>query len=492
MKDLKQKTIRGGLAKAIAQGTNFALRLGSVMILARLLDPKDFGLVGMVTAVIGIFNVFKDFGLSAAAVQRKTVTEEQSSALFWINLLVGATLGLVTLALAPVVVKFYREPRLFGLTAVLATGFLFNAAGVQHAALLERQMRFTALAVIDIVSLVTSTMVGIGMAMHGYGYWALVATTLVTSCVYTIGMWLVTAWIPGRPSKGADIRSMLRFGGTVTLSGLVMYIASNLEKVLLGRFWGVEAIGLYGRAYQLINIPTDNLNSTVGGVAFAALSRLQDQPNRLKSYFLKGYSLVLSLTVPITFACALFASDMIAVFLGPKWKDAVPIFRLLAPTTLAFAIVNPLGWLLSSLGMVGRGLKIVLVLAPIMVGGYVLGLPYGPKGVAMGYSAVMIVCIIPLITWAVRGTVISLRDILLTVSRPLLSGAVAAGVVLSLQFLYWARLFPLPRLVIGTSLLFGTYFGMLLFVMGQKLFYLDLLQTFRRRYLVEEEVLVST
>jgi PST family polysaccharide transporter len=270
-----------------------------------------------------------------------------------------------------------------------------------------------------------------------------------------------------------------------------MYVASNFEKILLGRFWGVDALGLYGRAYQLINIPTDNLNSAAGGVAFAALSRLQGEPSRLRSYFLKGYSLVLSLTIPIAFAGSLFANDMISVFLGPKWKGAAIVFRLLAPTTLAFAILNPLGWLLDSLGLVGRGLKIALVLGPVMIAGYALGLPYGPKGVALAYSAVMIVCVIPLITWATHGTVISVRDILLTVGRPLLSGAVAAGVALGLQSLYGARLSALPRLAIGASFLLGTYLGMLLYVMGQKLFYLDLLQGFTRRSPAEEEILAS-
>ena len=115
---------------------------------------------------------------------------------------------------------------------------------------------------------------------------------------------------------------MLRFGGTITLNGLVVYVAYNLEKVLLGRFWGADALGIYGRAYQLINIPTDNLNSAIGGVAFSALSRLQNDPVRLKSYFLKGYSLVISLTIPITIFCALFADDIVLVVLGPKWTDA--------------------------------------------------------------------------------------------------------------------------------------------------------------------------
>src|SRR5262249_46728801 len=156
---------------------------------------------------------------------------------------------------------------------------------------------------------------------------------------------------------------MLRFGGTVTLNGLIVYIAYNVEKVLLGRFWGPDALGIYGRAYQLINIPTDGLNSAVGGVAFSALSRLQDDPVRLKNYFLKGYSLVNSMTLPATMFCALFADDIILVVLGAKWTEAVNIFRLLAPTILVFGIINPLGWLLLSIGLQWRSLTIALVIA---------------------------------------------------------------------------------------------------------------------------------
>jgi len=490
MKDLKQRTIRGGIAKLCSQGASFTIRIGSLMIMARLLDPKDFGLVGMVTAVIGVFNVFRDFGLSGAAVQRSTVTEEQISTLFWINILVGATLGVLSLAMAPLVVRFYHEPRLFGVTDALATGFLFNAAGVQHSAILEREMRFTTLSVIDIISLSVSVLVGIGMALRGYGYWSLVATTVVAPLVYTLCVWVVTSWIPGRPRRHVGVGSMLRFGGTLTLTGLVTYISSNLEKVLLGRFWGVDAIGIYGRAYQLINIPTDNLNASAGGVAFAALSRLQDDAVRFKSYFLKGYSLVLSLTVPITFACGLFASDMIFVFLGPKWKDAAPVFRLLAPTALVFAILNPLGWVLASLGLVGRSLKIALVLGPTMIVGYFIGLNYGPKGVAFCYSAVLMLWAIPLVLWAVHGTVISPRDIFLTVSRPLASGIVGAGIVFGLQFFYGAFMSPLLRLTVGVVLLCGVYLAMLLQVMGQKEFYLNVIKGMRSGSPVEEQISV--
>jgi O-antigen/teichoic acid export membrane protein len=491
MKDLKEKTIRGGLARLCAQGADFSFRLVSLMVLARLLGPKDFGLVGMVTAFTGVLTLFRDFGLSAAAIQRPNVTEEQLSTLFWINLLVGALLGLLTVAMAPLIAAFYHEPRLVGVTAALASSFFFNAAGVQHGALLQRQMRFTALAVITTISLIVSTTVAIGGAVAGYGYWALVAMTVSSPIMNTLGFWLTTAWIPGRPRRRIGIRSMMRFGSTITLNGLVVYIASNFEKVLLGRFWGADALGIYGRAYQLINIPTANLNSAAGEVAFSALSRLQDDPSRLRTYFLKGYSVLLAMTMPITLACALFADDMIFVLLGPKWQAATPIFRLLAPTIMVFAIANPLSWLVMSLGLVRRSLKMGLVIAPLLILAYVMGLQYGPKGVAFAFSATMLLWVVPVIVWSVHGTVISPGDILLAVSRPLASSIVAAGLAFAVRSVYGPSLSPLLRFVLETTVLLVTFLGMLLFATGQKSLYLDLFRGLIKHSPAKEKSLAS-
>lgn len=491
MKDLKARAIRGGFAKVCSQGANFALRVGSLMVLARLLDPKDFGLVGMVTAFTGVLTLFRDFGLSSATIQRQEVSDEQISTLFWINALVGATLWLLLVAVSPLVAAFYREPRLLWVTCVLAIGFFFNAIGVQHSAMLQRQMRFTALAVIDFAALLCGVIVAIGMALWGFKYWSLVAMTTVIPLVTSVSLWLTTGWIPGAPRRRVGVHSMMRFGGTITLNGLVVYVAYNLEKVLLGRFWGAETVGIYGRAYQLINIPTDNLNSAVGEVAFSVLARVQSDAARLRSYFLKGYSLVLALTVPVTIACALFGDDLISVLLGPKWKAAVPIFRLLAPTILMFAMMNPFSWLLFSMGWVNRSLKIALVIAPLAISAYLIGLPYGPKGVALAYSTAMTIWLVPHILWCIHGTNISFGDILGVVKRPVISAAVAAALAFAVQFEFGQPLPPLLRLVVGCGILFAVYALILLYVMGQKAFYADLIRGLAGRSSVEEKNLAA-
>jgi PST family polysaccharide transporter len=202
---------------------------------------------------------------------------------------------------------------------------------------------------------------------------------------------------------------------------------------------------------------------------------------------LKGYSLVLGLTLPITILCALFARDLILIILGPKWESAVPIFRLLAPTIAIFAVINPLGWLLNSLGLVTRGLRIALVFAPTMIAAYAIALPYGPKGVAFAYSTVMALWVIPFIAWCVHGTAITLRDILLAVSRPLTSGVLAGGCAFGIQLVFGQFFSPLLKLILESTVLFISYFVILLFVMGQKSLYLELLRGMRRPATIEQE-----
>jgi O-antigen/teichoic acid export membrane protein len=475
-RDLKGKTARGALVSILGQGASFILRTGSMVVLARLLTPNDFGLVAMVTACTGFLGLFRDAGLSMATVQRAAITRAQTSTLFWINLAVGALLAALSAAIAPILVRFYHEPRLVWITIVIGTSFILNGATAQHRAILQRSMRFAALTAIDVVSLFASIAVGIGMALAGLGYWALVGMTVAQPAVSLIGVWAVARWVPGRPQRGTGVGSMLRYGGMVTLNGFVVYLAYNADKVLLGRFWGAATLGIYGRAYQLVSLPNDSLNSTVALVAFPALSRLQNDPDRLKSYFLKGYGLFLSLVMPITVACALFANDIIPVFLGPKWGEAIPVFRLLAPTILTFAFINPFGWLLLSTGQAKRSLQIAFLIAPVVVLGYVAGLSHGPEGVATGFSFATVLLIVPVILWATRGTSITPADVMKVILRPLLSillGVVAA--LASWNFVLHVNP-PLLRLVVANTILFGVYILALWFVMGQKAVYLSLFE----------------
>ena len=479
MENLKHKAIQSGLAKLSGQAVNFLATVANVTIMARFLDPNDYGIVSMATSITGIYAIFASAGLSLVTIQRVTITDEQISMLFWINMLIGGLFALLCLATAPILVTFYHEPRLFWVTIALAAGFVTNALGIQHSALLQRHLRYVVLTVITTTSCVVSVAIGIIMAVAGFGYWALIATNISGPAIIAVLVWVATAWIPGPPRRTVGIGSMMRYGGTVTLNSLVSYLTFNLDKVLLGRFWGADVLGLYNRAYTLLNTPTQSFNEAIGTVIFSTLSRVQHDPVRLKSYFLKGYSLVNSLTLPTTVFCALFSRDIILVALGSKWLDAVPIFRSLSLTVLIFGIINPFQALLLAIGLQERSLKIALVMAPILIVAYLVGLPFGAEGVAFCISTAMTFWLFPHILWCIRGTIFSLSDILLAMGKPLLSAITAALGAFGAQHYIGELHSPFLRLGLVSIIMFLLYFFILLYVMGQKALYLDLLSGLR-------------
>jgi PST family polysaccharide transporter len=473
--DIKGKTLRGGAVATVVQCTNFALRTGSTVILARLLTPNDFGLVAMVTGVTGFFGLLKDAGLSLATVQRETITHEQVSTLFWVNVALGALLSGTGLVLAPVLVAFYGEPRLFWVTIALAGEFVLTASGVQHRALLQRRMQFVSLGIIDSLSLLLGVTVGMALGFAHLGYWSLVGMTLTIPAAQSLCVWIKSPWLPGLPRRRCGVWSMLHFGGTVTLNTLVVYVAYNADKILLGRFCGADAVGIYNRAQTLINLPTQQINGAIGSVAIPTLSRLQSDQPRLKRYFLQGYGLVLSATIPITLACLLFARELILLLLGPKWVDAVPIFRVLAPTALALALINPFGWLLFAKGQTRRSLLMAFLILPLLLLAYFAGLKYGPTGVAAAYSIMMTLLIAPLILWAKRGSAVATKDVFHAIRKPAVACLLAGAAALGGNLLFRNALGTLARLGCGLVILSVAYGWVLLFALGQKGFYLDLL-----------------
>ncbi len=225
-----------------------------------------------------------------------------------------------------------------------------------------------------------------------------------------------------------------------------------------------------------MSLPNETLYSTIGSVAFPALARVQSDPARLKAYFLKGYGLVLSLAIPITMGCALFADDIILVFLGSKWHEATTIFRLLAPAILVFAFTNPFSWLMLASGQAGRSARISLVVTPILILGYSIGLSDGPVGVAIGFSTGLAVCAVPVLLWAKSGTLITMLDILRSARPPLVSIATGTVATLAIRPLT-DRVDPgFVRLVLESGALFGAYLITLVFVMKQGSVYAGLLR----------------
>jgi O-antigen/teichoic acid export membrane protein len=268
---------------------------------------------------------------------------------------------------------------------------------------------------------------------------------------------------------------LLKFGGTLTLNSLVVNLAYNTDKILLGRFWGAEVLGIYSRAYQLITLPIDGLNSAISQVALPALARVQNDAERLRRHFLQGYGVFLAILVPLTVACGLFAGDIVRVFLGAQWADSAPVFMRLTPTMLVLAIINPLSWLMLATGRTTRSLSIAVAIAPTVILGYSIGVPAGPQGVAMGLSGAMLLLAAPVVLWARHGTTLTGGDVVREAIPSVVSAAVA-GLVAFAATTYTNMLQPaILRLTVDSTILFGVFAVLMFFMLKDKSVYWKML-----------------
>ncbi len=393
----------------VAQGVQLLVQMVSTVVLARLLTPQDYGLIGMVTAVTGFILMFKDLGLSMATIQKAEINHGQISTLFWINALLGTAVMLVTAALAPAIAWFYGEPRLTWITLAMSGALVFGGLSVQHQALLRRQMRFGSLALILIVSLSVSILAAIIAAWYGAGYWALVIMYLADAICGFVGVWVACGWRPGLPVRGTGVRSMVALGGNLTAFNILNYFARNLDNILIGKFSGSGPLGLYSKAYGLLMFPIQQITSPIAAVAVPALSRLQNDPERYRRYYYRAINTIAFITMPLVVILAALSSEIMRIVLGNRWTGASPIFKVLAFAAFFQPVVSTTGWIFISLGQTRRMMHWGLIAVPVIVLSFIVGLPWGAMGVATSYTVCgILILTVPCLLFAFRYSAINL------------------------------------------------------------------------------------
>jgi O-antigen/teichoic acid export membrane protein len=460
--DLAGYAVRGAVATIVSQVLRFLISISGTVVLARLLTPTDYGLIGMVAAITGIVAIFKDLGLDVVTIQREHITEEQISALFWINTTVGMLLTLVTVGIAPVVAWFYGESTLTWITATSALAFLLGGTIVQHEALLRRQMRFARLASVDVGSMLAGYGAGIVLAWYGAGYWALVFSQLAQALMRTLGLWVSVRWRPRLSAGFAGIGSMLTFGAHLTGFAFINYFARNLDNLLIGRYWGAYQLGLYSRAYQLLTLPIDQVNSPITAVAVPMLSRLADSPDRYRRAYLRILEKIGILTMPLMALLIMTSDWVVDLLLGPEWRGVSAIFALLGVAGIVQPIASTAGWLFITQGRAEDMFRWGLVGGTLTIAAILLGLPWGARGVAASYSLVTLVVVIPLLWWFVgRKGPVSTLDFYRTIGPPT---AVAISIILVL--LIFRRSNPIQSDVLGLLAAVGISGGLTLLVLS--------------------------
>lgn len=425
--DLSGRSVRGGMLTLSSQGAQFILQSISTIVLARLLRPADFGLVAMVTAITGLGQAFADLGLSEATIQQRQISQQQVSTLFWINVSIGVLLASITAGMAPFFAWFYREPRLEAITLVVSLTFVIGGLRVQHDALLRRQMRFSALAVRDITAYVVGVTSGILIALKGGGYWAIVALPLMLNFTNMALSWAMAGWIPGLPRRNANVKSMIAFGGNVAGSYLVMNVYKSADTVLIGWHWGAGLLGLYSRAYNLLMLPIRQLGGPARSVAVPSFSRVQSEPERLARYYLRTANLIMWITAPLFGYLFVTATPVIVLVLGKKWIEAAPVFQILCIFALGQLLFESIVWLFVSRGQSKRLLVLSLVLCPVIIGAYAIGLSFGIKQVALSGSLVYLIVFPWVLKYSFSGTEIRLRSLGRVILYPIVLSLFGVG-----------------------------------------------------------------
>lgn len=432
LSDLKRKSVRGGMITFISQGMSIVIQLASTVILARLLTPDDYGIITMVAAATALAGLLRDMGLSTAAIQKKNLTNAQQTNLFWINVAMGLTLTVGLGAASPLVARFYHKPEVLWVTVALSTSFLIGSLAAQSGALLVRNMWFGRQATATLSGALTGLVVAVALALNGFRYWALVWGQLAGAMITTCFMFFLSPFRPGLPCYTTGVKEMLKFGAHITAFDFVNYFQRNLDSILIGRVWGAAPLGLYSRAYALLMFPVTNLRAPINAVAFPVMSRLQNQPEEFRAYYLRVTSLLALLSMPLTAFLFVASKPVIELLLGQQWLPVTPIFSWLALAAFIQPTAGFAGSLLLSRGQGRRYLAVGTINAVLASVSFLIGVHWGAKGVAMAYSIASFLGTYPYLSLAFRGSPIRFTMVLKACAFPVavsLSGMTGCAIV---------------------------------------------------------------
>lgn len=393
---------RGGVSTLAGQLARAGVQAVSLVVLARLLLPEDFGLVAMVAAVVRIGDVVRDSGMANAAIQATTLSDKQRDNLFWLNTALGCATGAALFLLAPLVASFYGEPELVEITRWLALTFVLSGITTQYGASLMRDMRFTAAATIDVVGQVAGLATAVVVALLGGAYWALVGQNLAIALVICVGSAAAAGWLPGLPHRRANIRPLVAYGLHLLASQLIEQICRAADTIVVGFRFGAAPAGLYNRAFQLMALPMRQLTYPAQRVALTVLARLQNTKSEFWPFVLRGQTILLHALTPVCALAAALSPPLVDIVLGPSWAAAAPVVSLLMIAAIFETAGQPTTWVLLSTGRTRALFVFTLVTRPLLLVAIVGGSFLGMAGVAGGVAAAAVVIWLVGLVWIGR------------------------------------------------------------------------------------------
>jgi PST family polysaccharide transporter len=432
-RDLRRHSVRGAFATMLSQAGLFCVQLAGMAVLARMLSPAEFGVFGKTVAMIGFITVLRSGGLSLATVQSAEINHAQVSTLFWLNLALGLAAAVLLAALGPLMAWFYRDPRVLWLVVAMAGSIVTDSLAIQHTALMQRQMRFATIGTVTVAARIAGFLVAFASAWLGAGYWSLVIQYYGTSVTMLVLMVWNCRWLPGLPRRGVGVRPMVALGANQSGFNILNFANRNMDNILIGRFVSDVALGFYTQAYRLLLLPVGQINAPISAVVLPGLCRLQDQPERFARFYYRAIGAITFLGMPVVCFLLADAQQVVEIALGHRWLPVVPMFEALGVAAFFGTFNVAGGWVYSALGQTSRQLRQQLVVTPLTVLGFLVGLPWGALGVAVSFSVTRALLSWPTLAWCYRGTPIRMRHTAVTLARPAAASIVAGLVLVALH-----------------------------------------------------------
>ncbi|NTU80901.1 MAG: lipopolysaccharide biosynthesis protein [Chloroflexales bacterium] len=411
---LSHRTLRGLFWMFSGTSVNALARLIVLVVLARLLEPTDFGIANTALIVVGFAGLQVQLGLEPALVQRPELTEAHLRTAFTVFTALGALMGLLIAALAPQIAAFFSMDGLAPVLVWLALVFPLQGAVAVPTALLKRGLRFRLLAAAQVISYTVGYgVIGIALALLGAGVWALVGANLAQAAITSVAL-LIAQPYPRRPmlDRGA-LGELLYFGGGFTLARLLNYAAIQGDNFVAGRSLGAEALGIYGRAYQLLVFPVDLLGAALDQVLFPSMAKVQSDPSRLMLAYRRGVALIAMAMLPLSAAAVVLAPELIRVLLGPRWEAVVAPFQILALGLLFRTSYKMSDALCRATGAVYKRAWRQSIYALLIIGGAAVGQRWGVAGIAVGTLFGLLVNFLAMAQLSLRLTAMSWGDFFL-------------------------------------------------------------------------------
>lgn len=392
---LKNKTISGVVWNSAGNIARQVLTIITLIVMARFLSPDDFGIFAILMIFVTFMNIFASMGTSQAVIHLDNPNQRMLSSIFYFNVAMGVVLFGLLYVLASPIAAFFEQPSLAHLLQLIGLTFILTTVSLVQKALLEKEMLFKRVVMIETVALTLSSILGMCAAVLDFGIYSLIILTLTNAGILTLGLWISAHWIPSFKFSLEDIKQIWNYSMNLTGFSFINYFARQADQILIGKFVGSGALGIYSVAYKIMLYPLENISRVIVRVLFPAFSEIKHDNERFKNAYIKAISFIALVTFPLMVGLFAVSQNFVDVVLGKQWFETGVLLMILAPIGLMQSIVTTVGSIYMGKGNTGLMFKIGALNAVVTVISFVIGIPYGVEGVAISYAIANLIMLYP-------------------------------------------------------------------------------------------------